>query len=119
MDGFKFELAWGNFQHNHLRYVVGVETDHTVWWRVLSPEAGRVVRYLKIEDRLARDVDSDPAGSIEWAHKSAQAWIDNYVETHLALQRAIEGAQTERGEEGVTRLSEEREDAKEDHKIGR
>lgn len=98
MSNFKFEIGSKEFTYNHLRYIVGVNDDHTVWWKVrmllkAGPGGGLISDF-----RRPHQVGDSPAGAIIWAHESARTWIDNYVETHLILQDAVEAAQSKYGD---------------------
>ena len=98
MSDFKFGIAKREFRYNHLRYIVEVKEDHSVWWEVRMLAIAGAGDGLTSDFQYAHDVDASPAGAIIWAHESARAWIDNYVETHLILQDAVEAAQSKYGD---------------------
>ncbi len=95
MSAFKFEIGCKEFTYNHLDYIVDVRDSHAVCWKVLSLGTQP---HLETGMRSSTEVDESPAGAIIWAHESARAWIDNYVETHLILQDAVEAAQSKYGD---------------------
>ena len=98
MSVFKFGIANRQFHHNHFNYVVEVTESHAVCWKILGPERQGRPNYLETGMLRATRADESPAGAITWAHESARAWIDNYVEAHLILQDAVEAAQSKYGD---------------------
>ncbi len=99
MSDFKLEIESCQVSYNHLHYIVAVDSAHGVGWRVQKP--GQERGFLATEYKSIPGVEASPTGAIIWAHESARAWIDNYVETHLALQGAVEVARSKYG--GVAR----------------